>query len=596
LNGFRPDGAAHIVLKLHDNVVEEFDGVAGWKIFSFAENSAAPPDTGDDSLSLATATFVPKDEIEGNQDPRALGVALDWIELAPTRSANALGSDAYWIDWARAPIVPPIAPVASWTFVVALLYVVTRTLQLPYRALQLTFGVLILLVASGFALARIYVTIFTDTAVYLALGLTLLALVIYLIAPRAFTRLSVNVEIRDLGVLTGIALAQVALKLGGILYPQFYSSDVVFHAHRLEFVEKGLLFFTSLLPDAAARVVPYPPALYIFLSPLAQFVADYPLLIEVANVLADTVAIFVVYVLARKLFDDARVQRFCEPYGSPIGLLSAFLFAFNPVSFFVYSWGNHTNIFGQFAATLLFAVLLTQRANVYSPLRLSLFALALFFFLVASLAHLGVFLSLVLWLPLAFVWLLASRKSEKRAYAVALLILFALGVTLAWLLYYAEFSTVLGDQAQRFVNDFVAGRAATKSASAVQLFTPERIGALLRHIAEELGLVLLVVGLIGLPFVWRKLSHVSRPLFAAWLVVAVAFAAIAFASTFSARFTLWAAPALALSGGVALASLFPPRGIDGKKNRAMWLAYGACAFAFGQTMWLWLDRVLYAYH
>ncbi len=101
-----------------------------------------------------------------------------------------------------------------------------------------------------------------------------------------------------------------------------------------------------------------------------------------------------------------------DGHATRYALFTTFLFAFNPVSFWIYSWGNHTNIFGQLAATLLFCVLLTQPLT-----RPRNFLLALFFLALASIAHLGVFLSLAAFLPLAAV--LQSMIYLQIAYGYA---------------------------------------------------------------------------------------------------------------------------------------------------------------------------------
>jgi hypothetical protein len=116
------------------------------------------------------------------------------------------------------------------------------------------------------------------------------------------------------------------------------------------------------------------------------------------------------------------------------------------------------------------------------------------------------------------------------------------------------------------------------------------VGDQLRAIYTQLGAVLLGAGLFGLPLLWRRLNGAQRALAFSWLLVAAAFALVALASSFSARFTLWAAPVLALSGGLVLAWL------STKHRAGAWLTYALCALAFGQTLWLWLERILYAYH
>jgi hypothetical protein len=399
-----------------------------------------------------------------------------------------------------------------------------------------------------------------------------------LLLPRFAQRFALPLDARSLTVLSAIVLVSVGLKWGGAWYPQFRSSDLLFHAHRLEFVTQGNLFFTSELPDAARRVVPYPPALYVALSPLTVFSQDLSALLILFNVLADAVAIVAVYIAARKLQTNQKLE--IKNQKSSVALFAAFLFAFNPVSFWIYSWGNHTNIFAQDAATILFALLLTL------PMRRPRnFLCALFFLLLASVGHLGAFLSLLLFFPLAALLRLLARDENARREALALGALFGIGFLASWGLYYAEFSDALVTQTENFIADFGAGRAAARGGISLA-----RAGDAARYTYEQLGWVLLLLGLGGIPLAWQNLDARARAAWGAWLLVGLAFALVTLGSTFSTRYTLWAAPALALSGAFVLQWLME------RGQRWQYAAYVLCGLAFAQTLWLWLDRVWNGYH
>ncbi|HZQ05659.1 MAG TPA: hypothetical protein VFD70_03715 [Anaerolineae bacterium] len=585
LNGYRPNRPARVQIQMNGVTVKNFQAHDGWEIYTLEGNVPPDPLTGDNILFITNDTFVPQEEIEGSADPRKLGVATDWLELTPARSSAFIGNDSAWLDFGMTPILPPIATVASWSIGVALLYASARGIGLPRRWVNIAFAIFILALAFGFAFARPYLGYASTAFLTLSFVLAILALLLVLLLPRLAARIlprAAPFDARTLSLLSGIILLSIGLKWGGAWYPQFRSSDLNFHAHRLEFVAQGNLFFTSELPDAARRVVPYPSALYIVLAPFTPWTDEYTSLLLIFDVLADAAALLALYFAAQTLFANSSTSdtRYAIR-DTPAALLTTFLFAFNPVSFWIYSWGNHTNIFGQAAATILFAVLLTQPLT-----RPRNFLLALFLFLLASLAHLGVFLSLHAFLPLAVLVRFLARDTDARRETFALLLLFLLGLVLAWLLYYAEFTTVLFTQAQTFANDFVAGRTGSVGGSS----SLARVTNVARYTLEQLGWVLLLTGIAGAPLAWRSFDTRARSIWLAWLLVGVLFGLLTLGASFSTRYTLWAASTLALSGGLALTWLF-------QRSRALqYSAYIFCALAFSQTLWVWIDRVWNAYH
>jgi hypothetical protein len=151
-------------------------------------------------------------------------------------------------------------------------------------------------------------------------------------------------------------------------------------------------------------------------------------------------------------------------------------------------------------------------------------------------------------------------------------------------LYYAEFAADLLAQTQMFLGDFGAGRAADETG-----MTLKRVSDVIRYTYDQVGWVLLLVGIAGIPLGFKTFSSRPRAMWLAWLVVALLFGLVTIGSSFSTRYTLWAAPALALSAGLVLVWLAE------KSRIAQFAAYALCAVAFAQTLWLWADRVLYGY-
>lgn len=580
LNGYRPNRTAHLTVEVNGSPLKAIDVADGWQVYTFRGNVAPDVWTGDDTLILRADTFVPKKEIEGSADARKLGVTADWIELMPVRSDAAVGTQDVWIDFGAQPVMPPWATAASWATACALLYVTARYIGLPKNAVNVFIALLIVGMAAGFALARMWLGYYTVE--FLALSVTLAGLAVLFVRflPRFAARLAIALDARSLAVLCAILLASIALKWGGAWYPQFRSSDLLFHAHRLGFVMQGNLFFTSELPDAAHRVVPYPPALYIALAPLAIFLQDYSALLVVFNALTDAAAILAIYFAARRLGANEIRQPGIRERKTTFALAAAFLAAFNPVSFWVYSWGNQTNIFAQSAATILFAVLLALPMT-----RPRNFLMALFFSVLASVGHLGVFLSLLVFFPVAIVLRFTARDENSRREVWALGALFAVSFAASWVVYYAEFSQVLLAQTQNFLGDLSAGAATGRGGISLA-----RALDVARYTYEQLGGVLLLLGLGGIGLARRNFGVRVRAVWGAWMAVGVVFGLTTVGAAFSTRYTLWAVPALALSGALVVVWL------SGQARPGKYAAYALCALAFTQTLWLWLDRVWNGYH
>lgn len=577
VNGYRPTGTVNVDVKMNGTAVAEFQAHDGWDIYESTGTVAADAWNGNNTVVLANETFVPQKVITGSTDPRKLGVAADWLELIPARSTATIGNDDYWLDLGGAPILPPMGVLLSWGAAFGLIYGTARGIGLSKRAVNPAFAIFILALALGFAFARPYLGYYSWAFLLLALMLGLLGSMLGWLVPRFAAHLGMRLERTHLALLCGIVLLSVGLKWGGAWYPQFQSSDLLFHVHRLEFVSRGQIFFTSELPDAARRVVPYPPALYVALAPFTLFGLDFSALLIALNGLVDALAILGIYFAARAIVQ----KREDMPDAARVALFASFLAAFNPVAFWIYSWGNHTNIFGQAVATILFCVVLTQR--VARPRN---FLLLLFLFILAAVSHLGVFLSLLAFFPPAIVLVFLLRDETTRRESGLLLGLFVVGLVLVSLLYYAEFSDVLLAQTRKFIADFGAGRAAAAQSTSIL----ERVSNVARYTWEQIGWVLLLGGFAGAPLVWKYFSRRAVAIWGAWLLVGILFGLVTLGASFSTRYTLWAAPALALSGGLFLAWLIQ------KALGMQYVVYVLCAGAFAQTLWLWVDRVWNGYH
>src|SRR6476620_8543619 len=73
--------------------------------------------------------------------------------------------------------------------------------------------------------------------------------------------------------------AALFLKLLALLHPSKLPIDVVFQAHRLEWVLQGRYFFTQPMPSGVE--FPYAIALYVFSAPWTAFTRDYVSLLRI---------------------------------------------------------------------------------------------------------------------------------------------------------------------------------------------------------------------------------------------------------------------------------------------------------------------------
>lgn len=260
------------------------------------------------------------DVFEPTGDPRALGVAVDWIEVHP----GARG----WVD-------PAWTQVGCILGITLLAYLLLRRggLSQTWSGAAVTFVIGLL----GYLIVghRLSLTYFTPTALLLlAWGCLLTALILPVLEARWHREGRRPVQAR---LLWAVLLLGFLLRVGGMRYPQFRSSDLTFHVHRTEWVASGDLLFTADLPDVNIPA-PYPPGLYVTALPAALLSPDLPLLMEVAGAALDAVAGLLLYLLARRLTGQHRVA-----------LLALFLQELAPVTYQIYSWGNFTNLFSRAA-------------------------------------------------------------------------------------------------------------------------------------------------------------------------------------------------------------------------------------------------------
>jgi hypothetical protein len=140
------------------------------------------------------------------------------------------------------------------------------------------------------------------------------------------------------------------LRFGGLVYPQFLSSDLTFHMHNLARVLSGTWSFPGFLPNGTE--VPYPPAAYLVLAPLTAVIPDLSLVLRWAVSLLDAATVFPLVYIIRQIAAASPPQSAIRNPHSAIAV--AWASALLPAAFVYFSEGTYSNLFAQatFAFTL----------------------------------------------------------------------------------------------------------------------------------------------------------------------------------------------------------------------------------------------------
>ncbi len=404
---------------------------------------------------------------------------------------------------------------------------------------------------------------------------------------------AVNVPI-PLRRLAGLLALAFVLRWGGVSYPQFRSSDLVFHAHNLTYLLDVLhgsgktFFFPGRLPNGT--LVPYPSAYYVLLAPFAAGSGGTNeaaiTLLLFASALVDSLVVLPVWALARR-------------WGAPAGLAAAFLYAFGPAPFQLFSAGNHTNLFAgaMLVGTLAAAVaVLEQPRGPAQRRRLAAFGAGS---LLTLLGHYGVALSLIGVLgSVVVVWLVAAPPA-LRARIGPLTAVFTATVALAYGLYYVQFNLAMVAQ----VTGLVQGTAQHSAR-----FT---LGALSADLARWLGgAAVIAAGGAGCRLLRRGRPPTDRNapglrspvglVLTGWLLACIPLAAGALFDRDTIRYNLLALPPLCVVAGVALAALarnLAPRMMAGRQIWPGTLLAGALGGGSAlYTLAVWTTSILRQYH
>lgn len=502
-------------------------------------------------VTIDTPTFRP------TGDARALGVAVDRVTLRDAGAPAGL-------------IAPPLAVLVTLLLVVVSAYTVAGLLLRSALAAALAGWVTASVLVALALRSRFEFGLFAPALALSVVAVALGALLLGWLARWARRRWDWRSGERALGGAVLLAAALLLALLLGMRHPQYRSSDLMLNVHRLEYVQRGIWIFTLPLPGPRALEAPYPPAFYATLLPFAALVPNRVLLVEVGAALLTATGVLATFALARRVTGQ-----------DGAALCAAAVFSLAPITYAMTSAGNFANLFAQGVANLyLLALALTygrwQRPGVAVALTAGL--------TVALLGHFGLFLSLLVLVPLLIVGLALSDAVGRRQ-SLALALSFALALVVAFAVYYRFHARLL---ASYFTLAF-AGQTNARGAADIPFIrrlTNEWTGTLLWW-----GWPAIPLAIAGGMLLVRARRSPQLLLTLIWLATAPLFALVALVAGLSVRYHLFVLPALAVCAGWALWRLWRVHRVAGP---ALALLVGSVwswqAGAF------WIDRVLHAYH
>lgn len=373
---------------------------------------------------------------------------------------------------------------------------------------------------------------------------------------------------RDWRWLAVLFLLSFLLRFGGAMSPRYASHDAGFHAHRIEFIERGDLFFEHVSLEAGLRSDPYPGTLYLLLAPAASFLQDREGLLAFSLAWLGSSEILLIWFLARRLA-NSRTSRW-----------ATLLYLSFPIGLAAYWFGIYANLFAIWLSLLAIVSILLVLEGRVSPsplLWVPLFALVF-------LAHFG---NTVLWSILCPLWGLllyrqggALQRVRLRRLATAWLLALALSVAV----YYGHFLPFFLSMFQvpgTLLPEALAPAAETGPGMLSRTLAELRVWWRWGVVADYAALGLPLGGL-GLLLPSRQRSRPVVLLLSASVAAALLFWAMSMVTFFFVRYMLFLLPAAAL-GTARVLSLCWKKGPAGRV-----FALALLLYIGGMTLWMWI--------
>ncbi|HKP52862.1 MAG TPA: hypothetical protein VJ183_09435 [Chloroflexia bacterium] len=490
-------------------------------------------------VTLSSPVFSPPG------DERELGVIVDRITVAPA-------------DYGLRPlVVPALGTIMGMLAGLIATYLVGIVTLQRVRYALLAGGVLAIIFAGLVVTARMELGLWGWQLPGLAVLAVLLALSgrTLLDALMSSTRQDAAVA----GIGSAAFVAAFILRFGGLIYPQFLSSDLLFQAHRMQDVMGGKWVFPSALPDGTP--VPYPPALYVVLSPLGLLfgTSDETLsvILKVSMALLDSATCLALAWAGWRL------------WGRRVGGLAALVYALSPAPFELFSAGNYTNLFAQgvLNLTLLgWLVYLGREELRHRWLWVSVLSAG---FALMMLGHYGMMLAALPIIGFFGLWtLIETIRGSKSARSWHLILGFVVSLVGSFALYYRHFIQDIWNQFSALFGRLGGGKTQEIVDSELAPLRQQPLyEKLLGKVGNLVGLPATLSALLGFFLPDTRLDGKSveagsstvnrqaRALIVSWLGAAVLFLLLDQTLGDSVRWYYLAAAVVALLAGRFLAAL-----------------------------------------
>jgi hypothetical protein len=450
----------------------------------------------------AAPTWVP------GADPRALGVMLDEITIAPSRIVLPPG---------RAMTGTALASAAAGT-AIGLLGVSAGSAVVS--AVLLTAGIAGL-VQRGFGP-------FTDYP--LAAGHAAFWVGILTAALTAFVRAIRGQPFRNTAKFAvAFTASALLLRLLTLIHPDMPIGDALFQAHRFQEVLAGRFYFTSIAPGNYQ--FPYAPGLYLASMPFAGLVPRGPAdmtLLRIVVCAADALAGLLLYNMAVRLRGDRLA-----------GALAVALYYLIPLGFGVVVAGNLTNAFAQSLSVAALALMANSALRLERPTIVAVLAAVLS---AAFLSHTSAFaIGSVgaVFIALMF-WWRGGPALRSPAIAIIVSVIAAIAVSIA--VYYAHFMDTYRTELARIGSETAAAAPAAGQLTMVQRLLRVRV-----FVFQYFGVPLVALTIWGAVLLWRRGARDRVTLSTAgWSASCVLFVVIGIITPVDLRHYLAAIPVFAL--------------------------------------------------
>lgn len=517
VRGGRPEGVPRAQLRV------AVDG----RVCALAEVAGAPSQvvfeipradlTGATVTLEASPTYTP-----GSPDPRALGVIVDQVAIAPVNGS-----------FMPSGVVLVLAGLAIFAGVAGLRLCGLRGWLGEAASAALAIGFTWLLLQDAAFLGG-----YAERLLRIGIG----AAGVGALVAVWRARWPVIGGVPDWSVAAGLVLAVSAVKLGLFWHPLAIVGDGIFQVHRAQIVHGGQYFFTSVTPKPFFEF-PYPVALYVMAQPFWNFFPaelDLVRLLRAVSICADALVGVALYGAARRQWNDRTGA-----------LLGAVLWPLARAPFEALSNANLTNLFGQsvFATALAGIAWVAAGSAVSAPALVLICALLV----VAFLSHFGTVSVGVAMLGAASALLFAIGRGQTRRMGAWVFVLLLAAAAVSWVIYYSHFTEVYEKTWASVATEESDDSSKIVAAPAVKF---QRWWSGIGDDYGRPGAPVLVTAFVGaFLLARRRLRDGATLVFLAWILAWAALSALGILTPITLRANLAGAPAFLMLSAVALGTL-----------------------------------------